>query len=61
MILGLETVTLRRRAAGARGADGRYADGVLTTSSISASVQPLTDRDLRTLPEGERQLDQKKV
>jgi hypothetical protein len=61
MILGLESVTLNRRAAGTRGSNGRYVEGALTSSTIRASVQPMTDRDLRTLPEGERHLDQKKV
>jgi ribosomal protein S2 len=61
VILGLESVTLRRYAAGTRDSNGRFTPGALTTSTIQASVQPMTDRDLRTLPEGERQLDQKKV
>lgn len=61
MILGTEPITLRRLAAGTRGTDGRYTAGATTTSTIFASVQPLNDRELASLPEGERTTDQKKV
>lgn len=60
MILGSETVTRRRFAAGSRGSDGRWTDGASTDTSIAMSVQPMTDRDLRSLPEGERSLEQLK-
>lgn len=47
------TVTLERRAAGAF-VNGTWVAGSLTTSSISAAVQPAGVRDLLKLPEGER-------
>lgn len=53
MILGLETVTRRRYATGSFTA-GRWVNGASSDTSISMSVQPLTDRELQTLPEGER-------
>jgi hypothetical protein len=61
VILGQETITLRRVGAGSRGADGRWSDGVAVDTSIAASVQPLGGRELATLPEGERHSDQIKV
>lgn len=60
-ILGAFPVTLRRYAAGSRGSDGRWAPGSTTDTTIRASVQPLTERQLASLPEGERQTDQRKV
>lgn len=60
MILGAETVTRRRFAAGARGADGRWSEGASTDTSIAMSVQPISDRELSTLPEGERTGEQLK-
>lgn len=62
MILGAAPVTLRRYAAGTRADEtGRFTAGTLTTSTIRASVQPLTEKELKTLPEGERSWDQKKI
>lgn len=54
MILGAETVTRRRFAAPTRDSDGYTVAGASTDSDIRMSVQPLTDRELATLPEGER-------
>lgn len=60
-ILGAFAVTLRRYATGSRGDDGRWDAGSHTDSTILASVQPLTERQLASLPEGERQTDQRRV
>jgi hypothetical protein len=53
-MLGAEAVTLRRFAAGSRGTDGRFAPGATTDTTIYASMQPVSGRDLQRLPEGER-------
>lgn len=53
-ILGEESVTRRRFAAGSRGTDGRWTDGAATDSTILAAVQPANGDDLAILPEGER-------
>ena len=53
-ILGEESVTRRRFAAGSRGTDGRWAEGTPTDSTILAAVQPASGDDLAILPEGER-------
>lgn len=55
MILGEQSVTLTRMAAGAVGSDGRYAPGTATAASVKASMQPASDRVLHLLPEGRRQ------
>ena len=60
-ILGAFPVTLRRYAVGSRGDDGRWTPGATTDTTIQASVQPLTERQLASLPEGERQTDQRRV
>lgn len=60
-ILGAFPITLRRYAAGSRGDDGRWTPGSHADTSILASVQPLTERQLASLPEGERQTDQRRV
>lgn len=52
-VLGQEAVLRIAYAAGTRGADGRFAAGA-TTTTIYASMQPLTGRVLQRLPEGER-------
>lgn len=44
--------TVTRKAAGAY-STGYYAPGATTTFAIAASVQPVTGRDLRSLPEGQ--------
>jgi hypothetical protein len=61
VILGAESITRVRYAAGTRGTDGRYVPGASTSSTIAASVQPATDEDLQTLPEGERTRQAKRV
>lgn len=47
------TITLRSRQAGTW-IDGRFIPGALVDSSIKATVQPSTARDLEILPEAER-------
>jgi hypothetical protein len=47
------TYTVKRRAAGTY-TQGRYTAGAQTTLSIVADVQPVTGRELRDLPEGQR-------
>jgi hypothetical protein len=59
-VIGATPATLLRTAAGAW-VDGAYVPGAVTSSTIYASVQPLTDRELATLPEGERTSDTKKA
>lgn len=46
-------VTLQRHAAGTR-VNGDWVPGALTSSTLSAAVQPAGPRDLLKLPEGER-------
>lgn len=46
-------VTLRRYAAGSYVA-GKWTNGALTTSTIKASVQAATQRDIQSMPEGRR-------
>lgn len=53
-ILGQQAVTLTRYAASTRGADGRATPGATTITTIYASVQPTSGRDLERLPEGLR-------
>lgn len=60
MILGVETVERRRRSA-SRGADGRTVITTESTTSIRASVQPITGRQREALPEGIRQRVSKKL
>jgi hypothetical protein len=55
VILGLRDVTRRRFAAGAvNGTTGRWVAGASSDTTIQMSVQPMGDRELSTLPEGER-------
>jgi len=62
MILGQETITLRRYAtAYAWGEDGRPTADDPEETDILASVQPLRDHEIQILPEGERQSEQKKI
>lgn len=56
-ILGAESLTRRRFAAGARGADGRYVEGSATDTPLQGSVQPMPAARIATLPEGERSRD----
>jgi hypothetical protein len=60
-ILGAFPVSLKRYATGARNSDGGWTPGATTTTTIQASVQPLTERELASLPEGERQKDWRKI
>jgi hypothetical protein len=59
MPVGLESITLRRPDAppGARGADGRVPAVTYTDTPLRATVQRATGRDLRVLPEGDRNVD----
>lgn len=47
------TITLHRRAAGTY-VDGLWVSGGLTTSSLTAHVQPADPETIQILPEGER-------
>ncbi len=59
LLLGLtvfktDDVTVSRYAAGARGEDGEWIDGVATTfNAVPVSIRPINGRDLKTLPEGQ--------
>jgi len=55
VIIGLQTVSLTRYPIGTRGTDGRFVPGTAVVTSIEATVQPASGRDMQTLPEGERQ------
>lgn len=54
MILGQRALVRRRRAASARGTDGRFEPGAAADTPIHGSLQPADGDDLRTLAEGER-------
>lgn len=54
-ILGEQSVTRLRYVAGTVGADGRLVAGASTSSTVLASVQPVTGRQRQLLPEGLRQ------
>lgn len=56
MILGEQDVTLTRYPSATVGTDGRAVLGTATTSTIRASMQPPSDRQLQRLPEGLRQM-----
>lgn len=60
-ILGQESLTFKRFAAGSRGTDGRWTDGAATSTTLLGSVQPMNGNDLSTLPEGERSRRGRKV
>jgi len=55
MILGQRAVTRIRYAAPTVGTDGRASAGAATSSTVYASVQPASGRQLEKLPEGLRQ------
>jgi hypothetical protein len=61
ILIGAETITHRRFAAGSRGTDGRHTPGASVDTSISASVQVLSGREVDTLEEGERSKDWRKI
>lgn len=50
----LQTISLTRKNAGSRDANGRWIDGADVVTSIQAVVQTATSDDLLVLPEGER-------
>ncbi|MFU8806540.1 MAG: hypothetical protein ACNA8W_22205 [Bradymonadaceae bacterium] len=60
MILGAENITRIRRGE-TRGSDGRSVIAVLNSTTIQASVQPLTDRQREVLPEGIRTRVEKRL
>ena len=55
-MIAARPITLRRYGAQAN-VGGRQSLGSYTDTTIRASVQPATGRDLQALPEGERQRD----
>lgn len=59
-LLGQTTLTRRRFAAGTY-VDGRSVPGGPTDTSFVGSLQELTERDRRVLPEGVRSSDGRKV
>lgn len=52
--VGSQKIQLVSRAAGSRGADGRYVPGSESTQTICATVNPITGEQLYVMPEGER-------
>lgn len=55
VLLGTETLTRRRYGAQTiDGATGRPATNTPTDASFTGSVQPASDDDMQTLPEGDR-------
>lgn len=56
-ILGEETFSLRRFAAGSTGADGRWASGSTTDVAIVGGLQTLAGPEKKFLPEGHRAQD----
>lgn len=61
MLLALAPYTLRRFGVYTTGSDGRRVRGALTTSTISADVQPLNGKELSMLEEGARMSDTRKA
>jgi len=59
-LLGSETITLKRRAAGSY-VNGHFVPGAESSSSIEASVQPLTGSEILQLPEADRKKEVWKV
>lgn len=57
---GTQVVSVTRVAVGSH-VDGLWVDGADTAQDIDVSVQPLTDRDRRVLPEGLRTKELQKV
>lgn len=53
-ILGQESITRRRYAAGARDTDGVWVRGTSSDDTILASVQPASADNIQRLPEGRR-------
>lgn len=52
--IGNQKITVIQRAVGSRGTDGRWDDGAETrTTDVDATVDPMPDELLATLPSGE--------
>jgi hypothetical protein len=60
-LLGETSITHRRFAAGAWDGEGEYVSGAATDTSMLASVQVATGRDLQILPAGKRTRETIKV
>lgn len=61
MLVGAETITRKRFADSAVNTEGEIVAGASSTTPIRASVQPITGKELETLPEGERSKEWFKV
>jgi len=48
------SVTRMRKAAGAYNADGVWVAGAAATTALSATIQPVSGRELKDMPEGIR-------
>ena len=59
-LLKLETVTLKRSAAGSY-VSGHYVAGTESSSSIDANIQPLPGKEILQLPEADRNRESLKV
>jgi hypothetical protein len=57
--LGSGTYSVTRAAPGNFGTveDGRYSAAPTTTLQVKASIQPVSEKDLQRLPEGERSIN----
>lgn len=53
-LIGGQTLTVRRREEGDGWVDGEFVAAPSTTLEIWGSLQPLSDRDLQNLEEGQR-------
>lgn len=53
-LLAEQPITIERRASGAFNADGVYSAASPTTLTIQGSLQSVSGKDLRALPEGRR-------
>jgi len=56
-LLGQREITWRSYAAGSYGVDGKWDDGAVTNTTIVASVQEASARDLQQLDAAERAMD----
>ena len=54
-LLGAESHTRRRLAAGAHSLTGDWVEGASTDTTFTGSLQPLSGHDLKILPEGLRE------
>lgn len=55
--LATGTYVVNRYAASAYDGNGRHVIGAPTPMNVKGLIQPLSDRDLQRLPEGERSID----